>query len=116
MFDTFKVIHVYSRANAIEDGTLVDVSPAAKAIGFKVPVAISATLFETILSGITPGSSSAVAVINHLLASAISEIQFSLNADQIEFQFGMRRTKVICHIGPGDTPEPVITIMTSADL
>lgn len=37
-------IYVYTRADALEDGVLVDVSELAKKAGFKVPVAITDTL------------------------------------------------------------------------
>ena len=41
MFDEFDLIHPYTRAQAIEDGVLVDVSDVAKEVGFKLPVAIT---------------------------------------------------------------------------
>jgi hypothetical protein len=44
MFD--HVIHAYSRANAIEDGVLIDVSSVAKEAGFKIPVAVTSGVWE----------------------------------------------------------------------
>lgn len=41
MFDEFDLIHSYTRAQAIDDGVLVDVSDVAKEAGFKLPVAIT---------------------------------------------------------------------------
>jgi len=41
MFDSSDLIHSYTRAQAIEDGVLVDVSDVAKEAGFKLPVAIT---------------------------------------------------------------------------
>lgn len=41
MFEPSDLIHSYSRAQAIEDGVLVDVSDVAKEAGFKLPVAIT---------------------------------------------------------------------------
>jgi len=38
------VIYVYSRAQAIADGVLVDVTETAKEVGFKLPVAITEAL------------------------------------------------------------------------
>ena len=39
-------IHTYSRAQALADGVLVDVSEAAAERGFKVPVAMTRTVWE----------------------------------------------------------------------
>jgi len=41
----FEVIHRYTRAQAIADGVLVDVTDEAKRCGFSVPVAMTGTLF-----------------------------------------------------------------------
>ena len=41
MFDSSDLIHSYTRAQAIEDGVLVDVSDVATEAGFKLPVAIT---------------------------------------------------------------------------
>ena len=40
-----EVICAYSRANAIEDGVLVDVSGMAKEVGFKIPVAVTRSVW-----------------------------------------------------------------------
>ncbi|CAH0065117.1 MULTISPECIES: DUF6573 family protein [Stenotrophomonas] len=41
MFEPSDLIHSYTRAQAIEDGVLVDVSDVAKEAGFKLPVTIT---------------------------------------------------------------------------
>lgn len=41
MFDDSDLIHVYTRAQAIEDGVLVDVTETAKEAGIRYPVAIT---------------------------------------------------------------------------
>lgn len=41
MFEPSDLIHSYTRAQAIQDGALVDVSNVAKEAGFKLPVAIT---------------------------------------------------------------------------
>jgi hypothetical protein len=38
-------IHIYSRAQAIKDGVLVDVSEMAKEVGIKIPVAVTHRLW-----------------------------------------------------------------------
>ena len=40
------VIFSYSRAQAIEDGVLVDLTKWAKETGFRIPVACTSTLWE----------------------------------------------------------------------
>ena len=56
MFDEIDMIHSYSRADAIEDGNLVDVSERAEhaagyMMGFKVPVAMTAAAWESAARG-----------------------------------------------------------------
>lgn len=41
-----KIIHAYSRAQAIKDGTLVDVSSRARQAGFKYPMAITQSAYD----------------------------------------------------------------------
>ncbi len=48
-WDGAEVISVYTRAQAIEDGVLVDVSELAKEAGFRFPVAVTRRLFESVL-------------------------------------------------------------------
>ena len=47
----FEVVHRYTRAQAIADGVLVDVTANARCCGFKLPVAMTATLFADVLAG-----------------------------------------------------------------
>jgi uncharacterized protein YunC (DUF1805 family) len=42
-----EVIHAYTRAQAIEDGTLVDVTETAKEAGIKYPTAVTEALAFT---------------------------------------------------------------------
>jgi hypothetical protein len=41
------IIHSYSRAQALDDGDLVDVTETAKEAGFKYPVALTRTVWNT---------------------------------------------------------------------
>ena len=41
-----KAIYIYTRAQAIEDGELVDISKMAKESGFKIPVAVTRTVWD----------------------------------------------------------------------
>ena len=44
------VIFAYTRAQAIEDGILVDVSDTAREAGFKIPVAITRTVWNRLIA------------------------------------------------------------------
>lgn len=41
-----KIIYAYTRAQALEDGFLVDVSETAKEAGFKVPVVVTCAVWK----------------------------------------------------------------------
>lgn len=41
LWDDAPVVHAYTRAEAIEDGFLVDVTETAREAGFRVPVAVT---------------------------------------------------------------------------
>ena len=44
-WDDAEVIYTYTRAQALEDGVLVDVSEMAKEAGVRFPVALTATVY-----------------------------------------------------------------------
>ena len=44
------VISTYTRAQAIEDGILVDVSETAREAGFKIPVAVTRTVWDRLVA------------------------------------------------------------------
>ena len=45
MFENADLIHQYTRADAIRDGALIDVSATAREAGFKFPVALTAAVW-----------------------------------------------------------------------
>ena len=50
MFEPSDLIHSYTRAQAIEDGVLVDVSDVAKEAGFKIHTVVTDNLFHTYIA------------------------------------------------------------------
>ena len=48
--DEFKIISLYTRAQAIADGFLVDVSDMAKEAGFKWPVAVTRAVWDEVVT------------------------------------------------------------------
>jgi hypothetical protein len=54
MFENSDLIHSYSRAQAIEDGVLIDVSATAREAGIRWPVALTRAAWERCVS-VPPG-------------------------------------------------------------
>jgi len=117
----FEVIHRYTRAQAIADGVLVDVTAKARSCGFTLPVAMTATMFAD-CQGWAEGSDwgrgepTAEQFVEWLLCFACETIRTSraINTDRLTLPLahfaGCPKSAVI-HIGPGDYAEPVITLM-----
>ena len=91
----------YSRAQAIADGVLVDITEQAKRIRFVYPVAMTSALW---------GSCKGVEGVAQMLNDLHREIKRSESGgDQLKFvAFGIM---IKCVVGPGDDPAPVITLM-----
>lgn len=124
-----KPISVYTRANALEDGELVDVSEVAKEAGFKWPCAVT----RSVWSMVEPSEEvrarfgcDTAGRLWDLLYMAIKAIRSAKeNGSQLLYQVVMpqhprERTRAATYtfklvIGPGDTPEPVITIMKEGE-
>ncbi len=120
LFEGATVIHAYTRAQAIEDGFLVDVSATAKEAGIRLPVALSSAVWEGVVVPDEVSQRQGQDIQGRLwdvlwmfrFAAAGSRQTDLLIYSLLVVQKGVRRTvqlKAIC--GPGDTAEPVITIM-----
>jgi hypothetical protein len=119
------VIFGYSRAQAISDGVLVDVSTMAKEAGFTVPVALTGAAWSDCVQW-SDGDSRRqthqdesgrlwdVLWMAHLAARRAQggTIAFSLYRVLRGGKGRMPRMVTLhMHIGPGDVSEPVITVM-----
>lgn len=130
MFDEIHMIHSYSRADAIEDGNLVDVSERAKHAvgnmrGFKVPVAMTSAAWETLVAwhdGTSPHEEQHEEKrLGDVLLVAFEAAARERNESCINFIVDVIQQEksgsvvvpihVVMVIGPGDTSEPVLTIM-----
>ena len=122
-WDDAEVISSYSRAQAIEDGVLVDVSTVAKEAGIKFPVAMTATVwgkYVEVPEGVGwQDESGRLWDIVWMFRCAAAKF----DGDTLLFKLYVRNhnrerltrqdlvtLKAIC--GPGDNGEPVVTIMT----
>jgi hypothetical protein len=134
------VISSYSRAQSIADGNLVDLSRVIEPCPFKYPVAITIAAWDATLAaggnwmpdgaGETmelPGGQDvpgrAHDMFCNLLLAIKTNARNGLPADRIGFttridKRGNGRTvpvELYAVCGPGDTPEPVITIMLTTE-
>jgi len=119
MNDNF-VIPGYSRAQAIEDGYIVDVTQVAQEAGIKYPVALSRTVWDKYIvpdeRALPYGQSEQGRLWDLLwmfrtaaLRTSGPYLKFKCYFIMGEKQRWLVEFKSIC--GPGDTAEPVITIM-----
>jgi hypothetical protein len=115
------VIFSYSRAQALEDGVLVDVSAQAKQAGFTVPVALTQAVWDRCVT-LSPAAERAgndeagrTWDILWMLRCAIraapagSVLHFSMLCVTDSQQ--PQRVELEAHIGTGDDAAPVLTIM-----
>jgi len=121
MFKNADLIHAYSRADAIRDGVLIDVSPTAREAGIRFPIALTATAWAKCVE-VPPGvvcqdEAGRLWDVLWLLACAIRRgdagnvARYGVHVRN-DNRTGTPRLvplKAVC--GPGDQGEPVITIM-----
>jgi hypothetical protein len=121
VFDHADVIHRYSRADAIRDGALIDVTPTARESGIRYPVALTRAVWERWVA-VPPGvicqdESGRLWDVLYLLRWAVGRsddgpvVRFGVHVrnDNREGTPPLVRLKAVC--GPGDQGEPVVTIM-----
>lgn len=133
-----EVISSYSRAQAIEDGQLVDISELAREAGIKFPVAVSQGVFAILAPWEDgregdfnePKEGQALYGLGQsfegrawdLLTILLHAIRRSHGGDRVDFAplflMGHKWTqdkpmpvKMYALCGPGDNAEPVITVM-----
>jgi hypothetical protein len=119
------VIYAYSRAQAIADGVLVDVTEMAKEVGFKLPVAITEALDHRLNptkadQGLGQDYDARLWDVLWIAAFTIKladpgtdTVSFTVALQQADVKSGQPRNfdlhlRAVC--GPGDDGEPVVTI------
>jgi hypothetical protein len=128
MFEDAEIISSYSRAEALSDGALVDVTETAKEAGFLFPVAVTQAVWLDCVSwGASEKASKPRALqdesgrlwdVVYLAfnsarqAGGMSRITYTVYRVPTEGRgLKARPVNLVLHIGPGDAGEPVITIM-----
>lgn len=119
-FEDAEVIHAYSRAEAIEDGVLIDVTKQAKIAGITLHSALTPGVWSEFISNPRWASwGTEEGRIVSLLAAAFTELE--RQETNIVF-FAIRLTEenaIVDEIhlrgqrGQGDNLEPVLTVMLS---
>ncbi len=121
------LIYSYTRAQAIEDGILIDATEMAREVGFKWPVALTAAAWADCVAWSDADNERQAyqdqsGRLWDVLFMASFAVRTAKNANR-QLQFGLQRIprngcstesqrlvlKLI--LGPGDDGEPVITIM-----
>jgi hypothetical protein len=115
------VIYAYTRAQAIADGVLIDVSKLAREAGFKLPVAVTCGVWAECVAvpeGVTfQDETGRLWDVLMMLRHAIAK---NSDGDRVDFALHVRndnrdgmpplvRLYALC--GPGDEAEPVVTVM-----
>lgn len=124
-------IHVYTRAQAIADGVLVDVSAMAREAGFRVPVAMTSDAWEDCAAWSDEDSArkgthqDQAGRLLDVLWMAFLSCRRQQGSDTARFYLqrvprpGRARrpgyAELIARIGGGDDGEPVITIMLAGE-
>src|SRR3989338_1398153 len=118
---TTSFLKTYTRAQAIPDGVLVDVSELAKEAGFRIPVAVTSALWEGYITP-PPSTEEEGQSTTGRLWDVLNVLRIAIRSgppptDMVLFSVLFRMTegtepvnlKALC--GPGDNAEPVVTIM-----
>jgi hypothetical protein len=124
-----EVISTYTRAQALEDGVLVDAGPMAKEVGFRYHTAITAAAWSDCVAWTDADSERQVhqdqsGRLWDVLYMAQHAIRTSRNhGDRLTFELyrvprdgrstEAKITTLKLIVGPGDQGEPVITILLS---
>jgi hypothetical protein len=121
MFENAEVIHRYTRADALRDGVLIDVSAVAREAGIRYPVALTCTVWERCVD-VPPGvvcqdEAGRLWDVVWMLRCAISRrstgnvVPFALHVrnDNRDGTPPLVKLKAVC--GPGDDGEPLVTVM-----
>jgi hypothetical protein len=142
LWEGFEVISTYTRKQAIDDGTLVDLTADAETkqlvqeAGIRLPIAMTATAFHaTVLVGTTENESGEfIFPVGQSTAGRLWDVlmvlRYSIRAanrqgdtDRVTFKVDVdtsgdgKHTTVNlwCMVGPGDGGEAVLTVMLEGE-
>jgi len=111
-------IHVYTRAQALADGVLLDAGPLAGEAGFRWPVALTQAAHTEAVTW-NPEHGAAQDETGRLwdvlwlatIAARAGRSRFTVaRVPNLPDQDEAQDLDLVLHVGPGDTGEPVVTI------
>ena len=115
------LIYAYTRAQAIADGVLVDVSKLAREAGFKIPVAVTCGVWAECVAvpkGVlcqdeTGRLWDVLMMLRHAIAknSDGERVDFALHVRNDNEERTPPLVSLYALCGPGDDAEPVVTVM-----
>ena len=110
-----EMIYSYSRAQALEDGVLVNISERARRAGIRYPTACTAgvwALIGTMPESCTVDESVRLAEVLREMLTAIRR-GGTRGTDRVTFE--ALGASLWAQCGPGDTAAPVITVMLEGE-
>jgi hypothetical protein len=109
-----EVIYSYSRAQAIEDGVLVDLSNVDSIRQhWKHPFACTSAVWAIIEEALTKEGQDLAGICHDISTMAKLALRGGREGDRVLFTVIItgRKHSLKLHIGPGDTAAPVLTLM-----
>lgn len=121
LWDDAEVISVYTRAQALEDGVLVDLTGWAQEAGFKIPVAVTRGVWDVLKPSeeLEAEGEDEAGRAWDLFTVLLDAIRGASGGGEVHFAplFTMKAgqrpepVEMWAKCGRGDDPEPVITVM-----
>ncbi len=108
------MISSYTRAQAIEDGVLVEVTDLARRAGFKIHTVVTCGVVAEVTAGMDNPRMRQAALLA-VLQTLHEAIRLPGNRDTDRIYFDVATWKLWSLIGPGDDGEPVLTIMLEGE-
>ena len=115
MFTNDDLICSYTRAEALADGVLVNISERARRAGIRYPTACTAGVWSLI--GTMPESCTVEESVRlaEVLAAMLAAIRRGGASGTDRVTFEALGASLWAHCGPGDTAAPAITIMLEGE-
>jgi hypothetical protein len=118
MFADEDLIYRYTRAQALADGVLVDLTERARVRGIRYPTACTAAVWHLIDCRPESSTDELARIVRdvraaEVLRAMLAAIRQAHGTDRVEFEALDAALWAQC--GPGDTAAPVITIMLEGE-
>ena len=123
--DDFELIYSYTRAQAIADGVLIDVTAQAREVGFNLHTVVTDNLYHRYIvppPGLEGEGQSVEGRLHDTLWMVLVAARKQPNCSRVETDVlfvvapgRQEKVKVVAVVGPGDEAEAVMTFMLPGD-